>query len=335
MRKTALMVVFLVATVAAPALADEKSDKKEANRHFKNGVALFDENKYAEALAEFERAYTLMPHPLVLYNLANAHRALSQYDEAVTYYQRLMAEGPGEVDKKTLAKGKKELDDLMKLVAQVTISVEPADAAVTVDGKERAAGGAPLILAPGDHAVDARKDGYKTGRRQFRVAAGDKLTVELALEVLPPDAPPDDDRVKPPVDEPLPAVTRRKRFAVGGAYGLNAIEAGETGAPVLGLRLAATDRIELGVDVVLVAFAAMPNARLRLAGTGFSVHAVAAVPIAFTDGDQSTTFAGIAGGLGARYRPSPALSITCEAMVSYAGEHGTTVPAFAGAELWF
>jgi len=334
MRTSSLIVVFLVVTLAAPALADPQSDKKEANRHFKNGVSLFDENKYAEALAEFERAYTLMPHPLVLYNLANAHRALSQYDEAVTYYQRLLAEGPGEVDKKTLAKGKKELDDLMRMVAQVTISVEPADAAVTIDGKERAAGGAPLILAPGDHAVEARKDGHQPGRRAFRVAAGDKLTVELKLEVQPAEPPPDDGRVKPS-DDPIPSVARRRRFGVGGAFGVNAIEAGETGAPVVGLRMAATDRIELGVDVVLVAYAAMPNARLRLAGSGFSVHAVAAVPIAFTDGDQSSTFAGIAGGLGARYRPSPALSITCEAMVSYAGEHGTTVPAFAGAELWF
>jgi tetratricopeptide (TPR) repeat protein len=44
--------------------------QKEADRHFKSGVALFKEAKYAEALAEFERAYEIAPHPLVLYNIA-------------------------------------------------------------------------------------------------------------------------------------------------------------------------------------------------------------------------------------------------------------------------
>src|SRR5262245_41770345 len=43
---------------ARPAPTPPKTpQQKEADRHFKSGVALFKEAKYAEALAEFERAY--------------------------------------------------------------------------------------------------------------------------------------------------------------------------------------------------------------------------------------------------------------------------------------
>ena len=80
----------------------------------------------------------------------------------------------------------------------------------------------------------------------------------------------------------------------------------------------------------------MPSLRVRLAGDAFSVHAIAAVPIVFPDGEMASTFVAGAGGLGLRYRPSPMLSFRLEALASFAGkDHGTTVPAFLGGELWF
>jgi len=340
-RSTVIAAAVLIGALAGAARGD---DKKEADRHFKNGVSLFGEAKYAEALAEFERAYNLKPHPLVLYNLAGAHRALSHYGEAVAYYQRFLDEGKGLVDPKRLAQGRAELDELMKIVAQVVIAVEPADATVTVDGREAAAGEAPLILGPGDHTVTARKDGYRDGERTFRVAAGDSLRVELTLEVPPPEPPPE--VTPPPVVTPPPTVVsppvamiatpRRSRFGVGGALGVNALAPGDTGAPVVGVMVAPTDRLELAVDLVLVAYAAVPAARFRLAGDALSLHAVAAVPIAFTDGGESSTFAALAGGLGVRYRASRALALRFETWLAWAGStHGTTMPSFAGAELWF
>ena len=47
----------IMLAVATPAVAAPKSGptaaQKEADRHFKSGVALYKENKYSEALAEF------------------------------------------------------------------------------------------------------------------------------------------------------------------------------------------------------------------------------------------------------------------------------------------
>src|SRR5215475_6944670 len=69
----------------------------EADRHFQSGVKLYRQSKYAEALAEFERAYEIAPHPLLLYNIAGCHRQLSHYAEAMTYYGRFLVDGAGKV----------------------------------------------------------------------------------------------------------------------------------------------------------------------------------------------------------------------------------------------
>jgi serine/threonine protein kinase len=96
------------------------------------------------------------------------------------------------------------------------------------------------------------------------------------------------------------------------------------------------DRVSLGVEAVLVAYSAVPELRLRLLGDALSLHLIAAVPVSFTDGEESDPFVAAAGGLGLRYRAHDRLSVRAEAWVSYAGsDRGTTIPALAGAELWF
>jgi hypothetical protein len=130
-----------------------------------------------------------------------------------------------------------------------------------------------------------------------------------------------------------PLVTEQKRIALGAALGTNLLAVADTGAPALGVSVAATSRIELGVDAVLVAFAVMPSVRVRLAGDAFSIHATAAVPVAFA---MSETFVAGAVGLGLRYRATPSLAFRLESLASFAGaNHGTTLPTFIGGELWF
>src|SRR5689334_13461496 len=110
MRRTLLIALL---AVSAPASAKEpkksSSEQKEADRHFKSGVALFKEAKYKEALAEFERAYEIAPHPLVLYNIAGCHRELSNYGEAIRFYERFLEEGKGQVPPARLNAAQTEL----------------------------------------------------------------------------------------------------------------------------------------------------------------------------------------------------------------------------------
>jgi hypothetical protein len=323
-----------------PPAPERAPEQQEADRLFKSGVALFKEAKYAEALAEFERAYEIAPHPLVLYNIAGCHRELSHYAEAVTYYGRFLADGSGKVPASRLAAAQAELDSLLALVARVTVVVTPAIEGTTLilDGKPLDAPAMPLILPPGEHRLIARAPGRNDAERAVRAVPGDVLTIELALREPPGPAVPAPPPVAGVVAPAAPAVGRVavRRFALGAGFGTNLRLASETGAPSLGATAALGSRLELGVDVVLVAYAVVPALRVRVVGDALALHVAAAVPVAFTDGPMSERFVAGAVGLALRYRPIPSVAVRLESYASFAGApHGTTIPTFLGGELWF
>lgn len=333
-----VLLVALLVPVTALAQKPDKQQQKEADRHFKSGVALYKEAKYAEALAEFERAHEIAPHPLVLYNIAGCHRELSHYADAVKYYNRFLAEGKGKVPAARLTAAQTELDGILARIARVTVTVAPSDGAtIILDGTTLGTlVEMPLMLPPGEHKLVARATGYKDVERTVRVASGDELTIELTLVAEPPEpAKPDGGGNVRTAPVAAPA-NRARRFSLGAAFGTNLRQVGETGAPAVGVGVALGSRVVLGVDAVVVAYSVMPSIRVRLLGDLFSVHAIGAVPVSFTDGEMSETFVAGAAGLGVRYRPTPMLAFRLEALASFAGEdHGTTVPAFVGGELWF
>jgi hypothetical protein len=328
----------------APAKKDARPEQKEADHHFKSGVGLFKEAKYAEALAEFERAYDIAPHPLVLYNIAGCHRQLSHYAEAVGYYRRFLDEGKGVVAPARLATARTELDSILALIARVTVTITPpvADATLLLDGAPLDHPAMPLILSPGEHRLVARAAGRRDAERSVRVASGDELTIDLAFPE--PAATPAEPaggpstvavRAQPVAPRGAP-VEAARRYAVGAGFGTNLRLARETGAPSLGVAVALGSRLELGLDAVFVAYAVVPSLRVRLVGDALSLHAVGAVPVAFNDGSASDRFVAGGVGLGVRYRPMPGVALRIESYATFATKmHGTSIPTFLGGELWF
>jgi hypothetical protein len=247
-------------TKAQPKPVSKTPEQKLAERHFQSGVALFKEAKYAEALAEFERAYEISPQPLVLYNIAGCHRELSHYSEAVTYYGRFLADGKGKVKPARLAAAQAELDGILARVARVTVIAlsepegdKPApDKAALDDRRSQVAGvgtpmappaergqgprgidvtllldgtaldkpAMPLILPPGEHRLVARADGRRDAERSLRLASGDDVTVELVLAELPAAPAP------APAPEPGTAVARAAPLPGSAAHHRFALGAG-------------------------------------------------------------------------------------------------------------
>jgi len=336
---TLVVLALAVPAAAAPKTPPKQTaEQKEADRHFKSGVALFKEAKFGEALAEFERAYEIAPHPLVLYNIAGCHRELSHYGEAVKFYKRFLDEGKGKVPKERLATAQTELDGILARIARITVAA-PDGAVLTLDGTELGTMpiDMPLMVAPGEHKVVVRSQGMRDAERTVRVASGDVVDVAMKLVELP--AKPTEEPAK---GEQVGMVEKHferpslKRFAIGAAFGTNLRQAADTGAPTLGLGVAITSRLELGLDAVVVAYAVMPSVRVRIAGDKVAMHLAVAMPVSFKDGDMSETFVAGAVGLGLRFRPIPSFAIRLEGFASFAGkDHGTTVPAFVGGELWF
>jgi hypothetical protein len=309
--------------------------QREADRHFKSGVALFRDAKYADALAEFERAYEIAPHPLVLYNIAGCHRELLHYAEAVTAYRRFLVEGKDRVPAARLATAQSELDALLALVARVTVTITPAEASevsLSVDGTPLDKPVMPLILPPGEHRLLARATGRRDAVQTLQLGAGATLTVALALAELPP---PPSEQVTATGTIALLAAPDRW-LTVDAGFGMNLRRLGQTGAPSIGLGAAIGTRLGLGVDFVLVAYAVIPSIRLRIAGDTLSLHVIGAVPLAFSTDPMAGRFVTVAGGLALRYRATPRLAVRLESYVSAAGkDQDAALPSFVGGELWF
>ncbi|HEX7841990.1 MAG TPA: hypothetical protein VF469_31180, partial [Kofleriaceae bacterium] len=244
------------------------------------------------------------------------------------------------------ATARAELDATLALVARVTVTIAPpaADATLSVDGTALDHPAMPLILSPGEHRLVARAAGRRDAERTVRVASGDELSIELAFPE--PSTSPEEPAGGPstvavtaqPEVRPVapPEAPSLRRYAVGAGFGTNLRLARDTGAPSISAAVAFGSRLELGLDAVFVAYAVIPSLRVRLAGDALSLHAVGAVPIAFTDGSTSDRFVAGGIGLGVRYRPMPGVAVRLESYAAFANKmHGTSIPTFLGGELWF
>ena len=103
-----LLAVLLVLH-GTPALADART---EARSHFKKGMDSINAGKYDDGIGELQKAYQLLPHPNVLYNIARAYAEAGDLDEAVTYFHKYLDGNPP--DKEEAAQVLKNLEARIK-----------------------------------------------------------------------------------------------------------------------------------------------------------------------------------------------------------------------------
>jgi|GEM_PF-3855898 len=167
-----------------PAQENEKS-KVKAEEAFKRGVELFNQEKYVGALEEFRKSYALAPKPLVLYNIGICQYFLFQYESSIETFKKYLLEA-----KKIPPDKRKKVEELIKEMesksAKVTIVTEPAEANVMIDGKISLTTPVkePVILGPGEHKVEVKKDGYNSSIQSVVLTEGMTKTIEIRLEKI-------------------------------------------------------------------------------------------------------------------------------------------------------
>lgn len=99
LRPLALAAFAAVVLASGAARADART---EARRHFKTGMQLIQNKQYKQGIAELEKANELMPHPNVVFNIAQAHAEAGELEEAVAAYKEYLESDPpdkGEVQR--------------------------------------------------------------------------------------------------------------------------------------------------------------------------------------------------------------------------------------------
>jgi hypothetical protein len=88
-RELGLIAIALLTPAVAWA---QPSPRQQAAENFKRADLADKQGRYADAIAEYEQAYALAPHPDVLFNIATDYEHLQDWERAAEYYQRYLDE---------------------------------------------------------------------------------------------------------------------------------------------------------------------------------------------------------------------------------------------------
>jgi len=75
-------------------LAEQTGQRTRAQAEFKEGVRLYALGQVPQALAKFTAAYQVLPSPGYRYHIAQCHRKLKEWKQAVFYYQGYLKDNP-------------------------------------------------------------------------------------------------------------------------------------------------------------------------------------------------------------------------------------------------
>jgi hypothetical protein len=90
----ALAVASVLASGTPAPAADTEEMVRKSREHYKKGEELFGAERYAEAYAEFEAGYAMVPRPLFLLNMAHSDRRRGQLRSASALYKRYLVMEP-------------------------------------------------------------------------------------------------------------------------------------------------------------------------------------------------------------------------------------------------
>lgn len=163
---------------------DSAAQKAEASERFQRGLSLFQAGNLNAALVEFERAYEVMPHPTVLYNVGLVSALLDKPVEAEAALDKLVA-APGNLSTERLIKAKDTLSDMKKRVGEIELTTL-SGAQIEVDGVVVGTSPlkGPLRVSTGTHVVGALAPGHAPVRKSVSVTSGQKSTLKLEPPVI-------------------------------------------------------------------------------------------------------------------------------------------------------
>ncbi len=203
-----VVLVVLALTLASVSSAD---DVDQARELFRKGSSLAQDTQWAAALSAFEHSAALRPHPWTTYNMAVCERALGQYVRARATFARSLSERTLDADLpeatvRDVSRFEQEIDSLL---ASLDVSLDPADAAIAVDGAPLVvdatatettlvAGLSPsgkptvppartfrLILDPGTHVIVVVRTGFADAALSESVRPGERRALAIRVSELP------------------------------------------------------------------------------------------------------------------------------------------------------
>lgn len=202
-----------LAVLLAPSLARADA-KDDARAKYVEGVAFVQKAQWSDALVAFEASSKLFPSPATTLNMGACERALGRYVLARATLNRALDESAtsgSPLPEGTVTEAKGFLAEIDRVLSHVTVTIEPREASVAVDGRPLAdlgklgaarpllaAGVLPpgpgttppaatfdLVLDPGAHVFTLARKGFTDAVVNRTFAPGATTTLDLKLDLLP------------------------------------------------------------------------------------------------------------------------------------------------------
>lgn len=182
-----LVMACLVASQPARA-----QDLAEAERLFREGVALSEAERWGEAAEYFRRAHAIAERPSTACNLGVALYHLGEAGAATSVLSQCLAlateSGYGASHPEQIQAAERFLAELRAAVGRLVIELQPAEATLLVDGEPVEGSGSPRTheIDPGRHAISVSAPGHRTFRTAgVSVLSGATVALTVTLEALP------------------------------------------------------------------------------------------------------------------------------------------------------
>lgn len=236
-----VLVVLGCALAGSSAHAQASADSKEYRAAIDVAVREYSAGNWEEALLRFRNAHAIYPNARTLRGMGLTAYELRDYVRAIGWLQDAINSTDNALTAEQRVETEKAVVAARDYAVRLTLSIEPSNAAIAVDGAPAVRDEAGLILMnPGEHELLAEAQGYEALRRTLRVDAGDRPTLALRLQARGAEA----SLAAPPAaleesgdDSVLPWV------AIGAGVAVTA-----TGAVFLGMALADKAEVEDAPD---------------------------------------------------------------------------------------
>lgn len=113
--RLALGIAGVLAAFMGSAQAEEPAAPGSAKDHFQKGTKYFDLGHFDDAVKEYEAAYEIKDEPVLLYNIAQAHRLANHFKEAVHFYKAYKRRMPNAPNRDEV---NAKIDEIEKLIEQ-------------------------------------------------------------------------------------------------------------------------------------------------------------------------------------------------------------------------
>lgn len=150
----------------------------EARRLYDEGTAHFAANRFAEALAAYQRAYLLRSNPVVLVPIIECQERLDRVVDAISSIERYLRDRPTAPDR---ARMEQRLQALRVRPSRVNVLSPTSGARVVLDGRELPQSTpAELHIPPGRHRIALSINGQRGEEREIDALPGGSQEVSFA-----------------------------------------------------------------------------------------------------------------------------------------------------------